>query len=141
MQPLFSARCNCLYNNDNLSAENLDRWAKELGLQGVAFDSAAVISSVNRVGNWVGGNVHVFSDRVVFTMNSLNAGFQHDTSDLVIPANMIDGVAFGRMLIFAKTVDCDVMDAKLRFRCNGRKNDQLLGAITSVMNRPAPEDR
>jgi hypothetical protein len=35
----------------------------------IPFDPGAIISSVNSFGNWVGGNVHVFSDRIVFSMN------------------------------------------------------------------------
>ncbi|MCC5984087.1 MAG: hypothetical protein JJU42_06960 [Rhodobacteraceae bacterium] len=137
MEPIFQARCNCLYSDTNLSDENVERMAgqlRALGAGGLA--PAATLASVRRLGNWVGGAVLVFPDRIAFSMNRLNAGFQRDTSDMIIPATMIESVAFGRILLFAKTVDCDVMGAKLRFRCNGRNNHRLLGAIRSVTNQP-----
>ena len=132
MEPIFEARCNCLCDSNNISAENLDRLAKTLNSVGVYFDPTVIVSSVERVGNWVGGYVSVFEDRIVFSMNKLNAKFQVDDSDLVIPTSMVSNVSFGKMLFIVATVDCDFMNAKLRFRCNGKNNMKLLSALTSV---------
>ena len=94
-----------------------------------------VTSSVEKMGNWVGGNAYVFSDRIVFSINKINAAFQKDVSDLIVPINMIDDVEFGKMFFILKTVDCDLMGTKLRFRCNGKNNHTLLSTIKSVLNR------
>lgn len=68
-------------------------------------------------------------------MNQMNARSQNDPTELVVPLNMIDSVEFGQMLFFAKTVDCAFLGQKLRFRCNGKNNDRLFEAITSLKSQ------
>lgn len=132
IEPLFEARCNCLYDSNNISTENLERLAKQLRLLGIPFVTNSIISSVERVGNWVGGQVSVFPEKVIFSMNRLNAKFQQDEADMVVPTDIISDARIGKMLIVAKTVDCEFMGANLRFRCNGKNNERLLDAIKSV---------
>ena len=132
MDLIFEARCNCLFSMDNVSKENLDQMAGGLTHAGLYLSSATVFAAIERVGNWVGGHVCVFDDRVVFSVNKLNSAFQMDNSDLVVPTSMIEAVEIGKMMIFAKTVDCQVMQAKLRFRCNGSNNEKLRDAIKTA---------
>ena len=136
MDPIFTARCNCLYKNKNVSAENLEQLAGQVQKLGIPLCANTITSSIERIGNWVGGQVVVFQDKVVFSMNQLNAAFQEDTSDVVVPISMISDVKIGKMLMVAKTVDCDFMGEKLRFRCNGKNNERLIDAINSVANKP-----
>lgn len=140
MDAIFEARCNCLFANGSLSLEGLGRISEGLSRVGVNLDAGMIARSVERVGNWVGGRVYVFDDKIVFSMNSLNAGFQSDSSDLIVPVDTISGVEAGRMMLIAKTVDCQVLGATLRFRCNGANNDLLLEAIRSVVARNPPLD-
>jgi len=135
MEPIFVATCNCLYDSSNLSAQNLDQFAKRVRNLGIPFDANTITSSVERFGNWVGGQVYVFPDQIVFSMNMLNARFQHDVSDVIFPTSMIGEVKLGKMLMVAKTVDCEFMGTQLRFRCNGKNNDRLLDRIRSVTAR------
>lgn len=118
-----------------MSTANLERLGRQVRGLGIPFDAATIVSSIERVGSWVGGNAYVFHDRVVFSMNWLNARFQEDISDVVVPASMIGDVRFGKMLMFAKTVDCAFMGATLRFRCSSKNNDRLLDSIRSVVNK------
>ncbi|MEM7723763.1 MAG: hypothetical protein AAF376_15535 [Pseudomonadota bacterium] len=132
MDPIFEAPCNCLFNTSNLATGELESLGKSLGAIGVYVDKGIFVDNVRRFGNWVGGRVYVFEDRVVFSTNGLNALFQIDSSDLVVPTAMIRGVGLGKMFGFAKTVDCELVNAKLRFRCAGKSNDRLMDAIRSV---------
>ena len=132
MTAIFEARCNCLFDNDSLSQDGLAQISKGLGHVGVGLDARMIARTVERIGNWVGGNVHVFDDKIVFSMNKLNAGLQKDSSDLVVPTSMISGVTIGKMMLIAKTVDCQILGATVRFRCMGATNDKLLEAIRSV---------
>lgn len=134
MEPIFETRCNCLYDIDNISVENLERLSKQIHTLGIPLDSNTIISSVKRAGNWVGGKVYVFQDKVVFSMNRLNAVFQQDEFDVIVPTSMIRNPRLGKMLIIAKTVDCEFLESDLRFRCYGQSNDRLLEAIKSVAN-------
>ena len=66
----------------------------------IPVTSDMVTSSVEKMGNWVGGNAYVFSDRIVFSINKINAAFQKDVSDLIVPINTIDSVEFGKMFFY-----------------------------------------
>ena len=67
-------------------------------------------------------------------MNEINAAFQKDVLDLIVPINIIDDVEFGKMFSILKTVDCGLLGTKLRFRCSRTNNHTLLGTIKSVLN-------
>ena len=135
MDPIFETRCNCLYDNENISVENLERLSRQINSLGIPFDTEAILTSVKRMGNWVGGKVYVFQDKVVFSMNRVNAKFQQDASDVIVPTSMIRNARLGKMLIIAKTVDCEFMGSDIRFRCFGQSNDKLFEAIKSVADQ------
>lgn len=130
--PVFEARCNCLFDDGYIAQESIEEIARKLNAIGIYFDSEVLLGTVSRLGNWVGGHVSVFEDKVVFAMNAMNARFQIDSSDLVIPTALISNPRLGRMLMVAKTVDCDVLGQSLRFRCFGAQNDRLLAALLRV---------
>lgn len=62
-------------------------------------------------------------------MNRLNGLFQENTQDYQLEYADIVSVGFGRMMIFAKTVDLETTSGLVRLRCNGRKNFHLLNDI------------
>lgn len=132
MDANFSAKCNCLFDNGSLSPDGIEQISKGLSRVGIGLDAGMISRTVERIGNWVGGNVHVFDEKVVFSMNKLNASFQKDSSDLVVPTSMISDVKAGKMMLIAKTVDCQILGANMRFRCMGATNDKLLEAISAV---------
>ena len=132
MDANFSAKCNCLFDNGSLSLDGIEQISKGLSRVGIGLDAGMISRTVERIGNWVGGNVHVFDEKVVFSMNKLNASFQKDSSDLVVPTSMISDVKAGKMMLIAKTVDCQILGANMRFRCMGATNDKLLEAISAV---------
>jgi hypothetical protein len=135
IDPIFKARCNCLYNKNNISTDVLDQLTGKFQDFYIPVSSDTITSTVEQMGNWVGGNVYVFSDKIVFSMNEINAAFQKDVLDLIVPINIIDNVEFGKIFFILKTVDCDLMGTKLRFRCNGKNNHTLLSTIKSFVNR------
>jgi len=93
----------------------------------------AVDRSVAQFGNWIGGAVHLLPDRLVFSVNALNAGFQQDASDHVIPWSEITSCTIGRMLLVFRTVDLETRTGPIRLRCWGSANDALHAAINERM--------
>ena len=122
MDPIFTARANCLFDRANLVSDNpiFAKWA--LGAPIAVF------------GNWVGGRVQVSGTEISFAMNGMNRLFQHDTAALSVPLQQVYSVRFGKMFKLARTVDCDTADGTLRFRCFGRQNDALLAAISAAIS-------
>lgn len=130
----FSSVCNCLYSLDNLSQDKIDKMSSIVNSIGVPLNTNTIISSVERVGNWVGGRVYLNSELIVFSPNALNRQFQIDEGDLVIPLSLVSNPRLGRMMYLFKTVDCDVLGNVLRFRCYGNSNDQLLNSLKNSIH-------
>lgn len=93
----------------------------------------AVDRSVARVGNWIGGAVHLLPEGLVFSMNALNAEYQQDDSDHFIAWPDITACTIGRMLLFFRTVDLETRTGPVRLRCWGAANDALHAAINERM--------
>lgn len=101
--PLAEGLCNVLYAKENARA------------------AAKVIWTVFVFGNWVGGRLFVYRDRLAFQMNRLNASMQVETGPLQIAAAEVTGVRQGRMLLgLAATVDLETVQGLARFRCGRR---------------------
>lgn len=88
--------------------------------------SSVVDKNVERFGNWIGGTVLLREDDLIFSTNAINAAFQEDGSDLVVPYTEITSCELGRMMMLFKTVDLETGFGKLRFRCMGSSNDKLI---------------
>ena len=118
-EPLFEATANCLYPDVSVRLDGVPN----------RFLARQVDASVKRHGNWVGGRVSCFDDRLVFAMNALNAKFQEDSADVVVPYDDIDGAGFGRMMKIFRTVDFETAYGPLRFRCGGKASERLLETV------------
>jgi SseB protein N-terminal domain len=86
--------------------------------------------NVERFGNWIGGSVILRDDHLIFTTNAINAIYQQDASDLLVPYTAITACQIGRMVRFFKTVDLNTSAGDIRFRCWGTTNDTLLANLT-----------
>lgn len=128
----FQARCNCLLSHDGISQENLAQIGSVLGALGIPFSTGEILNAVGRVGNWVGGNVTVSKDVVVFEMNAVNAKLQSGDKTLMFPTAMMSDVQMGKMFGLANTVDSRFLGSPLRFRCWGKTNHQLLDVLRNV---------
>lgn len=95
---------------------------------------AVVDKNVERFGNWIGGSVLLRDDHLVFSTNAINAAFQQDDSDLVVPYAEITSCELGRMMMLFKTVDLETGFGQLRFRCMGSSNDKLLEELQRRRN-------
>ncbi len=90
---------------------------------------SAVDKNIERFGNWIGGTVLLRDNLLVFTTNAMNAAFQKDDSDVVVPYAEITTVELGRMMILFKTVDLETSFGKLRFRCMRSSNVKLMDEL------------
>ena len=122
-EPLFSAKCNCLFPTSNVKVD---------GVVGKTL-ATNTKSAVQRHGNWVGGTVKCFDDRVVFSMNAINAKFQQDNADLVVPYADMSAPRFGSMMWLFKTVDVDTVGGLMRFRCAGKSSQRLVDLLKSKL--------
>jgi hypothetical protein len=86
-----------------------------------------VLWTVHLAGNWVGGTVSLFPDRLVFQMNRMNAAVQADPSARTLLARDVTGVSEGRMLAgLARTVDLATTEGLWRLRCTGVLKRQIV---------------
>lgn len=100
-RPLAEGPCNHLYALENARLNCSIAWAVRL------------------TGNWVGGVVRLYPDRVVFEMNERNAAFQADRRLRVIPAGEVTGASEGRAFLgIGRTVDLHTASGLARFRCS-----------------------
>lgn len=135
---IFSCAGSCLYDFDEVDQEKLAeilRPAQGLGIFGL---SGTVVSGVKSRGNWVGGRVAVYPDRIIFTINAANRLFQPHLDDLSIHVQEISHPRLGKKplcygLFSLKTVDFDYPDKTMRFRCMGRQNDRLLSVLQTLV--------
>ena len=100
---------------------------------------SVVDKNIERFGNWIGGTVLLRDDHLVFSTNAMNAAFQEDASDVVVPYAEITSIERGRMMIIFKTVDLDTSFGRLRFRCMGSANDRLSDELRRRRER-VPDD-
>jgi len=119
-RPPYSARCEMLFNADNLQLQKFP-----------GILQPAVEGKTGLFGNWVGGEVHCLTDRLVFTMNAQARPYQRDTADIVIPYAQVSGVRRGRSMLIARTVDVETTIGLLRLRLDGREGDRLLEEIAA----------
>jgi len=82
-----------------------------------------------RLGNWVGGSVAIDNVDITFRMNAMNAKFQKDTSDVVIPRQQIESVGEGSLLRFFRTVDIKANGRLFRFRLMSKRRKQFLSLL------------
>lgn len=87
---------------------------------------SVVDKNVERFGNWIGGSVLLRDDHLVFSTNAMNAAFQEDDSDVVVPYAEITSIELGRMMYVFKTVDLETTFGEIRFRCMGSSNNKLM---------------
>ena len=105
---LAEGPCNVLYAGENARA------------------SARIIWTAFVFGNWVGGRLWLYRDRLTFQMNRLNASMQVETGPLHLAAADVTGVSRGRMMLgLAATVDLSTVHGLARFRCGGRLRQSI----------------
>ncbi len=110
----FEMNCNCLYSQDSVKSF-------------IALNP--MFAAVKATGNWVGGTLRCYQRGMVFSVNALNRPFQNRTSALVIEYEKITNVWPGLIMFFFKTVDVELEDGSLRFRCWWRQNDRLISFL------------
>ncbi len=110
-RPLAEGRANLLYETQSARA------------------NAKILWTVHAFGNWVGGQVSLYPDRLVFQMNRMNAAAQADSTARTLLARDVTGVAEGRMLAgLARTVDLATTGGPWRLRCSGALKRQVVDA-------------
>lgn len=113
-RPLTEGPCNLLYETDSARANPKVLW------------------TVHAFGNWVGGRVALYHDRLVFQMNRRNAAVQADSSARTLLARDVTGVGEGRMLAgLARTVDLATTGGLWRLRCTGALKRQVVDTAES----------
>jgi hypothetical protein len=107
-EPLATGPCNLLYDQENANAPARIAW------------------TVRLFGNWVGGRVWLYRDRLVFEMNRMNAALQHETAARVLAGTEVVGVGEGRALLgLGATVDLATKDGLWRYRCGRRVREKI----------------
>jgi len=108
--PLAEGPANVLYERENVNA-------------------ARVAWTVRLFGNWVGGRVRLYADRLEFEMNRMNRALQHDRGGRAIAAGEVTGVGFGKAALgLGTTVDLATARGPLRIRCGGRLRARIAEA-------------
>ena len=110
-----SFKCNFLMEQSNLLESSV---------------AQVVVKNVERFGNWVGGSVTIDSENITFRMNAMNANFQKDIGEVVIPRRQIETVVEGKLMLFFPTVDIIATGHVFRFRLMGKSHKKLFDLLS-----------
>ena len=95
----------------------------------VAAKEAVLLTTIGLVGNWVGGRFSCDATALSFTTNAMNRRLQTKDADATIPYCSITDLQFGRMMIWARTVDITTDAGFFRLRTAPRHTQSLFDLL------------